>query len=342
MLGATPSGSLPPEFGAPKKPSLFLFALRILNVIALFFLLITSVAAYRAAKSAGFDPGLMRRNPPLAMAKMFFTILPGVRVASVDERNGTITTEDTGTGTLKTYKWIPELKNLTQVGATAGDLNAPAPDNAKSGPSEAYHRGSSASDKLAWLPVYPGASPEGPVSDDMLDGTIENHFVFKTGDDANRVIAYYREQLQQAGLAVTLVSRADRGGLVQAQDVANKRTVFVIVGSSKEGTIASIMAIEGQDSAGATNRNPRYLGCFKDTRSRDLDLASTNAGTIESCVALCANKGLKYAGAQFGGQCFCGNQYGKYGQSNACDAKCSGNPNEICGGTYANSIYQVR
>ena len=176
----------------------------------------------------------------------------------------------------------------------------------------------------------------------MLDGTVENHFVFKTGDDANRVISYYREQLQQAGLTVTLVSPADRGGLVQAQDAANKRTVFVIVGSSKEGTIASIMAIEGQVSAGTTNPNPRYLGCFRDNPARDLDLASTNAGTIESCVALCANKGLKYAGAQFGGQCFCGNQYGKYGQSNTCNAKCSGNSNEICGGTWANSIYQVQ
>src|SRR5580704_8430834 len=199
MLGATP-GSLPPEFGAPKEASFFVFILRILNVIALFCLLIGGVFIYRVGKNVGFDPGLMRRSPPLGAARIFFTILPGVEVASIDEHNGTITTRYTGTDELRTFKWNAELKNFGQVGATAGDKDVPAPDNAKTPPSEAYHRGSSASDKLAWLPVYPGTSPEGPVSEDMLDGTIENHFVFKTGDDANRVISYYRQQLQQAGL----------------------------------------------------------------------------------------------------------------------------------------------
>ncbi len=31
-----------------------------------------------------------------------------------------------------------------------------------------------------------------------------------------------------------------------------------------------------------------------------------------------------------------------YGTSNACNSKCSGNPNEICGGVNANSIYHIQ
>jgi hypothetical protein len=40
--------------------------------------------------------------------------------------------------------------------------------------------------------------------------------------------------------------------------------------------------------------------------------------------------------------CFCGNSYGKYGQAANCDMKCSGNAGEICGGSFANSVYSIK
>ena len=53
--------------------------------------------------------------------------------------------------------------------------------------------------------------------------------------------------------------------------------------------------------------------------------------TVDS--RLCREKGNAYAATQFGKQCFCGNSYGKYGPAKNCDANCSGNQAEICGGT---------
>ena len=41
-------------------------------------------------------------------------------------------------------------------------------------------------------------------------------------------------------------------------------------------------------------------------------------------------------------QCFCGNSYGVYGLSANCNMQCKGNPNEICGGTWANSVYSTQ
>ena len=39
-------------------------------------------------------------------------------------------------------------------------------------------------------------------------------------------------------------------------------------------------------------------------------------------------QGFLFAGTQFGHECWCGNDYGKYGQSSLCDYPCSGNPHQ--------------
>ena len=91
------------------------------------------------------------------------------------------------------------------------------------------------------------------------------------------------------------------------------------------------------------------IGCYVDrgadagTAGRDLHGVFAQLGdmTVEKCVTSCASKGFKFAGAQYGSQCFCGMTYGKYGTSNACSMPCAGNPDEICGGFWANSVYSI-
>ena len=48
-------------------------------------------------------------------------------------------------------------------------------------------------------------------------------------------------------------------------------------------------------------------------------------------------------GLQSGKQCLCGNSYGKYGLSDEedCHYLCKGNPKEICGGGWINSVYTI-
>ena len=43
----------------------------------------------------------------------------------------------------------------------------------------------------------------------------------------------------------------------------------------------------------------------------------------------------------FSSWCFCGNTYGLFGLTSNCNMPCTGNALEICGGSRANSIYQV-
>lgn len=63
--------------------------------------------------------------------------------------------------------------------------------------------------------------------------------------------------------------------------------------------------------------------------------------TTDLCVSTCRSKGFSHAGTQYASYCFCGNTFGKFGKSDGCNAKCTGNNAETCGGTWANAIYNV-
>lgn len=89
---------------------------------------------------------------------------------------------------------------------------------------------------------------------------------------------------------------------------------------------------------------PRYIGCYKDTGTRDLSGYTTNAPgmTTHMCVNLCREKSFAYAATQHSNHCFCDNSYGKYGKATNCDMKCGGNAGEMCGGYWANSVYSIK
>lgn len=132
---------------------------------------------------------------------------------------------------------------------------------------------------------------------------------------------------------------------------ANGRRDFHIVVAS----IANSGDIPGLERIKLGNRmdNPitegtggggNYMGCFKDDSNRDLSglWFQSDKMTIESCSAYCKQNGFIYAGLQYYSYCFCGNSYGKYGTTTNCDTNCAGNPNQKCGGGWANSIFKVQ
>jgi hypothetical protein len=90
----------------------------------------------------------------------------------------------------------------------------------------------------------------------------------------------------------------------------------------------------------STTAGPTSIGCFADQATRDLStLALSGSVSVESCLAACTQAGYKYAGVQYGQQCFCGNSYGRYGSSTSCNMACTANAGETCGGTWANDVY---
>jgi hypothetical protein len=97
-----------------------------------------------------------------------------------------------------------------------------------------------------------------------------------------------------------------------------------------------------------------YAGCFSDTGSTDaLEYRSEvnyDNMTIEACVDFCkgnatlsqrekltnqnAGNDFRYAGLEYYGECFCGATVnGALSDNSNCNAPCTGNSSEICGGT---------
>ena len=124
-----------------------------------------------------------------------------------------------------------------------------------------------------------------------------------------------------------------------AHDASNKKTTGTIVGTA--GLMHDNM--DALIAAAAAISDKSFLGCFKDSNNRDLSGFSFKSPrmTKKLCMDTCRGKGFKYAGLQYSQQCFCGNSYGKLGKSDNCKMPCSGNKGEICGGSWANSVYRV-
>jgi len=94
------------------------------------------------------------------------------------------------------------------------------------------------------------------------------------------------------------------------------------------------------------NAGPYYIGCYVDSIPHDLSGYSfiSDRMTPHLCVSTCQKQGFRYAAIEFSISCRCGNSYGIYGKASSsieCNYRCSGDPNEICGGYWRESVYST-
>lgn len=96
--------------------------------------------------------------------------------------------------------------------------------------------------------------------------------------------------------------------------------------------------------SGPVSKSVTYLGCYKDQGDRDLSghVFNDSKMTTDRCTSECRSRGFTYAGTQYSKWCFCGNSYGNSGPANNCNMPCSGISSETCGGSWANSVYQLK
>jgi hypothetical protein len=252
MASPTPP-SLPPQPGTPsnKKISPLVWILGGVAVVLCGIMVtcgIVGFLAVRAVKNAGFDPDLMQRNPGLAMTKMAAALHPDLETVSTNERTGTIVMREKSSGKVVTLKFDPDKKTLVMAGDDGKEVRIAADADGKSVKVDSSDGtvsfGAVAGNAApAWVPVYPGSTPEGTYSAKTGEGA-QNTFGFKTSDSPAKVIAYYQDNLKSAGFTVNLITGGDQGGMVQAENSAQGRTVIVTVGPSGGGAQASVMAVE--------------------------------------------------------------------------------------------------
>jgi len=92
--------------------------------------------------------------------------------------------------------------------------------------------------------------------------------------------------------------------------------------------------------------NPKYIGCFMDTREvRDLEhLIGEDLTSSRECLNKAKDKGYSFASFQNGNQCWADNSIGKYPRVSEfeCRTPCKHDSKLKCGGTMRNAIWDIR
>jgi len=249
-----PAGAAPVPAPAPQKSSGSKTLLWILGIIAAILLVcfascaVIGFYAMHKVKQAGFDSELMKKNPALAGAKMAVSMNPNVEIVSSDDNAGTITVRDKKTGKVTSLKFDPQKKAMVitdETGKTTSLTTTGEGANAsmEMKSSEGTVKIGAGSDKApAWVPVYPGSSPQNTFSA-TSNGEQSGSYTFVTADAPEKVISFYGDSLKSSSFAVsnlTTNSNGKTGGMVSGEDKANKRTVVVSIGSESDGTHVNV------------------------------------------------------------------------------------------------------
>jgi len=96
----------------------------------------------------------------------------------------------------------------------------------------------------AWVPAYPGVSPQTTFSMEGNDGE-GGTFQFTTKDPVKNVLSFYEQGLKQAGFKITGNFTGDTatssGAMLSAEETDAKRTVVVTLGAENGDTSVNVV-----------------------------------------------------------------------------------------------------
>lgn len=232
-----PQGQLPPA----KKISPIVWIL--VGIVGFMFLvaIVLGVGGYFFARKVKEMAG-----SPVGVARMLTAMNPDVEVISSDESTGKITIKEKKTGKVITVN-LDDIKNGKIVFQEDGKeaVSIQASGDGKEGSVDiktaegTAHLGSGASKAPAWVPAYPGSSPQGNYSA-STDKEDTGSYTFKTPDSVDKVSKHYQETLKSAGFTVEHISMGE-GGVVSGKTEDEKRTVVVTLSKDGSETTAAVV-----------------------------------------------------------------------------------------------------
>jgi hypothetical protein len=212
------------------------------------------LVAHKAKEMAGD----FEANPGLATARMIVRLNPDLEEVSADEDAGTITVRNTKTGEVATvdFDQLKEGKIRWKSGGKEMTIDASGKDggqgvtitSSEGDKTMTLTTGATAGDVPDWVPVYPGAEPQGV---NAMTGDEGSSGVFQVTTDAavSDVISYYKTALDGEGFEVTVNtfsgSGGEEGGMVRGELSSAKRNVTAMVGVSDGATTVNISYSEG-------------------------------------------------------------------------------------------------
>ncbi|KAJ3159326.1 hypothetical protein HDU86_001930 [Geranomyces michiganensis] len=154
--------------------------------------------------------------------------------------------------------------------------------------------------------------------------------------------AYYLDQGNRNGDVISTIATSSAKNCIRACIREPKCGGLTFNGAACLLTREGYQVVENRGSTDNAwvKRGYEYLGCYQETTDRVMPVLMGNVGTIAECISNCKTQGYPFAGLQFYGQCWCGNNYDKYGRQDAvCNTACPSG--ERCGGGYTNSVYRT-
>jgi hypothetical protein len=237
---AAPAAPLP-----PKKISPVVWV--VVGIVGFFI-----VAGLVVMIGAGILVHKFKQNPALAAAKLMTLGNKDVEVVDSDAGRNTVTFRDKRTGETVTMNF-DEIKRGRLV--FKGDKGQQATLEAHgdgqtgsieiNGPKGSMKFGAGAGAKVPdWVPAYPGVNAQATFSVSGAEGE-GGTFQFTTKDSAQSIVSYYEQALKRAGFKITAnvsgSTMGANGGMLAAEDEANKHTFLATLGDEKGQTAVNVV-----------------------------------------------------------------------------------------------------
>lgn len=271
-MSTTPSASPQPSAGTPAAPpssgsglKIFLWILGIfagLVVLVVLGFVGLGFFVFHKAKQAA-------KNPALAVAKMAVTANPDTELISSNDDAGTIVVKDKKTGKVVTMRFDPEKKSMVlmdengktatmQLDTSKSSLvvtdeqgkTSTISANGQTGTIQingadgsTVKMGANADKAPAWVPVYPGATPQSTysaTSAKQQGGT----YTFLTADTPDKILTYYESALKAGGMKTSNTLSTTDGkvtGFVSGSAAGDKRSVMVTVSGETDGSHVAVV-----------------------------------------------------------------------------------------------------
>lgn len=233
------------------------------------------------------------------------------------------------------YGAAPAMPAGSSAPASSSKAAAPASSSKAAAPASSS-KAAAASSKPASSPSSkPASSPSSkPASSPSKPAATSN--VVNAGQPAKTI--------ESTPPASSLPAAGGAGGDAQCSG-ANVHTVTETITVTAGTPAATSTPSSGtKGNSAATVGGYTYAGCYQDNIGRVLTgdiLPNLGPMSNDKCVANCVSKGFSIAATEYGGQCYCGNELvgsAKLAESQ-CSVACEGNSKEVCGGSWAISVY---
>lgn len=236
----------PPPPPAGKKVSPLVWIL--LGVGGVFFLGLLAVGiggylfVHKVKQVAGGNPA--------SVIRMIASMNPDVEVLSSDEGSGRITIRNKKDGKVVTLNF-EDVKNgkisFQEDGKDAVSIQANGKDGqgtveVKSAEGTAVF-GAGSGRVPAWVPAYPGSSPQGHFSKKGVEGE-SGSYSFRTKDSVEKVAQYYQDALKGAGFELNTAAAGGGTSVMSAKKDGDRKTVVLTLSGDGGETTASVVFAE--------------------------------------------------------------------------------------------------